>query len=207
DMIINNREKIDKVTGSEKSQLKVLLIDEVDVFLSDKYYGGMYTPSVYLKNPLIKALLDEIWNNRRLKGLNHVKTLPAYRNCATQYKHWLFLFDEAIKDMLAALQSYQSSTYLVQNDKIVYVEGESIVDNVVRGYDTVWAYYYEHQKGNISQNSLETNVGIIIHCGTFSYAEMPLDFSFIVGVTGTLKTLATTEKTILQEVYGVQKTT
>ncbi|CAF4842034.1 unnamed protein product, partial [Rotaria sp. Silwood2] len=108
--------------------------------------------------------------------------------------------------MLAALQSYQSSTYLVQDDKIVYVEGESIVDNVVRGYDTVWAYYYEHQKGNISQNSLDTNVGIIIHCGTFSYAEMPLDFGFIVGVTGTLKTLATTEKTILQEVYGVQKT-
>ncbi|CAF4940854.1 unnamed protein product, partial [Rotaria sp. Silwood2] len=75
------------------------------------------------------------------------------------------------------------------------------------GYDTVWAYYYEHQKGNISQNSLETNVGIIIHCGTFSYFEMPLDFAFIVGVTGTLKTLATREKTILQEVYGVQKTT
>ncbi|CAF3357729.1 unnamed protein product [Rotaria sp. Silwood2] len=207
DMIINNREKIDKVTDSEQSRLKVLLIDEVDVFLSDKYYGGMYTPSVYLRNPLIKALLDEIWKNRTLKGLNYVKPLPAYRNCATQYKHWLFLFDEAIKDMLAALQSYQSSTYLVQNDKIVYVEGESIVDNVVRGYDTVWAYYYEHQKGNISQSSLETNVGIIIHCGTFSYAEMPLDFAFIVGVTGTLKTLATTEKTILQEVYGVQKTT
>ena len=64
--------------------------------------------------------------------------------------------------MLAALQSYQSSTYIVQNDKIVYVEGESIVDNVVRGYDTVWAYYHEKQKGNISQSSLEENVGILL---------------------------------------------
>ncbi|CAF4591086.1 unnamed protein product [Rotaria sp. Silwood2] len=51
------------------------------------------------------------------------------------------------------------------------------------------------------------NVGFIIHCGTFSYAEMPLDFAFIGDVTGTLKPLATTEKYILREVYRAQKTT
>ena len=36
---------------------KVLLIDEVDVFLSDKFYGGTYTPSVYLKDPSIKSII------------------------------------------------------------------------------------------------------------------------------------------------------
>ena len=95
--------------------------------------------------------------------------------------------------MIAALQSYQSSTYIVQNDKIVYVEGESIVDNVVRGYDTVWAYYHENANGKISASSLEDNVGILVNCGTFSYAEMPLDFAYIGGVTGTLKTLVEVE--------------
>ncbi|CAF3975531.1 unnamed protein product [Rotaria sordida] len=206
-MIITNQSALPVVNTLTRTRSKVLLIDEVDVFLSDKYYGGMYIPSVYLKHPSIKALLDSIWQNKTLRLLNSVKALPAYKTCATQYSNWIFLFDEAIKDMIAALQSYQSSTYLVQNDRIVYVEGESVVDNVVRGYDTVWAYYHENGKGNISQASLEENAGILINCGTFSYAEMPHDFSYIGGVTGTLKTLAEVEKNILEEIYEIKKRT
>ncbi|CAF5118665.1 unnamed protein product, partial [Rotaria sp. Silwood1] len=153
----------------------------------------------YLKDPSIKALIDSIWVNKTLRSLNSIKAVSTYQTCATKFSNWIFLFDEAIKDMLAALRSYQSSTYIVQKDKIVYVDGESIVDNVVRGYDTVWAYYHEHEKGNISHSSLEENVGILINCGIFSYAEMPHDFSYIGGVTGTLKTLASVEKKILSK--------
>ncbi|CAF1084596.1 unnamed protein product [Adineta steineri] len=207
DMIVTNKTKLDNTSKSSCRRSKVLLIDEVDVFLSDKYYGGMYTPSVYLKDPSIKALLDSIWQNKTLQSLNSVKALPTYKACVAKYSNWIFLFDEAIKDMLAALQSYQSSTYIVQNDKIVYVEGESIVDNVVRGYDTVWAYYHENEKDNISYNSLNENVGILIYCGTFSYAEMPHDFAYIGGVTGTLTTLAEVEKKILKDVYVIDKMT
>jgi energy-coupling factor transporter ATP-binding protein EcfA2/uncharacterized protein YukE len=207
DMIVNNTSTLVEDEVKTGLNSKVLLIDEVDVFLSEKFYGGIYTPSVYLKDPSIKALLDTIWENKPLRTLNSVKILPAYKICATKYSNWIFLFDEAIKDMLAALQSFQSSTYIVQNDKIVYVEGESIVDNVARGYDTVWAYYYEQEKGKISVSSLDANVGIIINCGTFSYAEMPHDFAYIGGVTGTLKTLAKPEKEILKRVYSIDKTT
>jgi hypothetical protein len=207
EMIANNQSTLTAVDTASRLRPKILLIDEVDVFLSDKYYGGVYIPSVYLKDPSIKALIDSIWQNKTLRSLNSVKALPAYQACATKYSHWIFLFDEAIKDMLAALQSYQSSTYIVQNDKIVYVVGESIVDNVVRGYDTVWAYYHENGKGNISTNSLEENVGILINCGTFSYAEIPHDFAYIGGVTGTLKTLAKKEKEILEKVYAISKNT
>ncbi|CAF3202594.1 unnamed protein product, partial [Rotaria sp. Silwood2] len=109
--------------------------------------------------------------------------------------------------MIAALQSYKSSTYIVQNDKIVYVEGESIAENVVRGYDTIWTYYQEKENGRISPSSLEANVGIIVKCGTFSYAHMPHDFVYIAGVTGTLSTLAKAEKDILQNIYNVNKNT
>ncbi|CAF4303167.1 unnamed protein product [Rotaria sp. Silwood2] len=188
DMIMNNKNVIDVIQRTTRIRPKVLLIDEVDVFLSEKYYSGMYIPSAYLKDPLIK-------------------TLPAYNACATRFSNWIFLFDEAIKDMLAALKSFQSSTYIVLNDKIVYVEGESVVENVVHGYDTIWAYYYENENGFISQNSLETNVGIIINCGTFSYAEMPHEFAYITGVTGTLKTLAESEKNILKTIYHIDKNT
>ncbi|CAF1088093.1 unnamed protein product [Didymodactylos carnosus] len=189
------------------SRLKVLLIDEVDVFLSEKFYGGMYTPSVFLKDPKIKSLLDTIWHNRQLRTLNAVKETPAYKACKNRFSNWTFLLDEAVKGMVDALQSYQSSTYSVKNDRIVYIEGESLAENVVRGYDTVWAYYHEKQKGFISEKSLETNVGIIISCGTFSYAHMPKDFGYITGVSGTLRTLAEAEKNILHGVYGIVKST
>ena len=90
---------------------------------------------------------------------------------------------------------------------LVYVEGESIAENVVRGYDTIWAYYHENSSGKISPSSREANVGIIVNCGAFSYAEMLHDFAYITGVTGTLKTLATSEKAILAKVYAVSKNT
>ena len=117
------------------------------------------------------------------------------------------MIDEAVKDMLAALTSFRHSTYLVRDDKIAYVEGESIVDNVNYGYNTVWSYYLEHEKGLISATSLEHHVGMPINCGTFSYAEMPLDFAFISGVTGTLRTLAAKEKEILERVYKIKAST
>jgi hypothetical protein len=152
-------------------------------------------------------LLDNIWKNRTVQTLNEVKAMFEYQTCATKYSHWIFLFDEAIIDMLIALKSFQSSTYLVQNDKIVYVEGESITDNVLRGYNTIWAYYHKSEKGTISQSSLKDNVGIIMNCGTFSYAEIPHDFDYITGVTGTLRTLAEPEKDILRRVYAVHRNT
>ena len=207
DMILTNKSTLSKIDTSARIRPKVLLIDEVDVFLSDKYYGGMYMPSVFLKDDAIKALLDSIWQNKNFKSLKNVQALPAYQTCATKFSNWMKLFDEVIKDMIAALQSYQSSTYLVQNDKIVYVDGESIVDNVVLGYDTVWAYYHENSKGTISSSSLQENVGILINCGRFSYAEMPHEFAYIGGVTGTLQTLAPVETKILEKVYAITQKT
>ena len=207
DMIENNQMALSVDNTSVRVRPKVLLIDEVDVFLSEKFYGGTYTSSVCLNDPAIKALLDSIWKNKTLKTLDQIKALPAYNSCVTKYSNWIFLFDDVIKDMLAALKSFQSSTYIVQNDRIVYVEGESVVDNVVRSYDTIWAYYHEHENQNISEKSLNENVGIILNCGTFSYAEIHRDFAYIAGVTGTLKTLASVEKEILRTVYEVHQMT
>ena len=109
--------------------------------------------------------------------------------------------------MINSLKNFKPSTHIVQNDRIAYIEGESIVSNVVRGYDTIWAYYHENEKNNISSVSLEANVGISINCGTFSYAEMPHYFSFIAGVSGTLETLTEGDKNILKKVYKISKTT
>ena len=206
-MILKNENKLAVAGTAKLTRAKVLLIDEVDVFLSEKYYGGIYSPSVYLKDPCIKKLLDAIWQEKNPRTLSRAKALPAYEECTARFSNWVFLIDEAVKDMLAALQSYRSTTYIVQDDRIVYVEGESIVDNVALGYDTIWAYYYENEKKPISSDSLEAHVGIVVNCGAFSYAEMPHSFSYISGVSGTLKTLTASEIEVLKTIYGIQRQT
>ena len=190
---------------------KVLIIDEVDVFLSENFYGQIYMPSLHLKDPLIKLLLDEIWSesSKKSKTLtpSMVKSFVSYKKCASKFSNWQFILDEAIKDMLAAVKSFKTHSYVVHDDRIAYIDGDSVATNVVCGYDTVWAYFYEHERGNISTKSLDYNVGLTINCGTFSFAEMPLEFVFIFGVTGTLQTLNRTEKDILRNVYKIKSHT
>lgn len=206
-MIQSNQAELNPIDMTMSTRPKILLIDEVDVFLSGRYYGGIYRPVVILKDPSIKALLDSIWQNKTLKTLNHIKSLPAYRKCITQYSHWVFLFDTAIKNMLSDLHTFEAPKYTIKNDAICYLRDEIVTNSIFYGYSTMWAYYDEHEKGNITSDSLKKNVGLIVNCGDFSYAEIPHEFSYIAGVTGTLKTLAASEEDILRNIYQIERKT
>ena len=46
---------------------QVLLIDEVDVFFSDSFFGNVYIPSAEIKNDAVSALCDYIWAERQKK--------------------------------------------------------------------------------------------------------------------------------------------
>ncbi|CAF1934221.1 unnamed protein product [Rotaria magnacalcarata] len=61
DTIVTNQSALAVVDTSARIRPKVLLIDEMGVFLSDKLYDGVYTSSVYFKGPSIKTLLDTLW--------------------------------------------------------------------------------------------------------------------------------------------------
>ncbi|UJR19037.1 hypothetical protein I4U23_022168 [Adineta vaga] len=207
DMIVKNQNTLTTIDIKTNTRTKILLIDEVDVFLSERFFGGTYSPIKILIDPPIKMLLDSIWLNKATITLDNVKLLHTYKTCITQYSNWIFLFDEAIKDMLFALQTYKSLQHIVRNNKIAYVQDERVVDLLIYGYNTIWAYYHEKDLGNITDDSLKANVGLIVNCGIFSYAEMPHSFGYIAGVTGTLRTLAQSEKDILTNIYRVQKNT
>ena len=88
-MIFENKSYLSPIITKRGARSKVLLIDEVDVFLSEKYYGGLYLPSVYLNDSYIKNLLDEIWRNKNVSPLvlNTVKAMPAYTYCAMKFSN------------------------------------------------------------------------------------------------------------------------
>ncbi len=49
--ILENQIKIKNIDKKEDDRPSVLLIDEVDVFFSDSFFGRSYTPSVQLSPP------------------------------------------------------------------------------------------------------------------------------------------------------------
>lgn len=72
----------------------------------------------------------------------------------------------------------------------------------------MFSYYHEWDiNSKITRDSLENNVFISIHCGEFSYAEIPSKFQSIMGVTGTLKSLGQNQKFIIENIYKINKNT
>ncbi|CAF4470583.1 unnamed protein product [Rotaria sp. Silwood2] len=208
EQLISNDSNIAVENAKIIKRPKILLIDEVDVFFSRDFYGNVYTPAASLKEPTITSLVNYIWTQRKSKlNLNKIKEAQEYRNCCVRFPKWESLIKEAIKDMLCDVNSFESHNYVVKEDKIGYIEQDNIIYNAAYGYKTLFAYYFEHEKGKISRQSLEDNICIRIKCGDFSYAETPLQFQYIMGVTGTLVTLSDPEKSIIKDVYKVNKTT
>ena len=109
--------------------------------------------------------------------------------------------------MLADLKTFESHSYVVKDDKIGYKEQDNIVFDTSFGYKTLFAYFLENEKGTISKDSLNKNINILIRLGSFSYAEVPLKFNSILGVTGTLETLSSPEKEIIENVYNIRLNT
>ncbi|CAF0938955.1 unnamed protein product [Adineta steineri] len=191
-----------------KKRAKILLIDEVDVFFSRDFYGNVYTPSARLRDPTIKSLVNFIWAQRKSNlNVNKVKNTREYACCCQRFPDWEPLIQEVVKDMLSDVHNFKSHDYVRDKGKIGYIEQDNIVYNVVYGYKTLFAYYYEHENKPIDDEILQENISINIKCGSFSYAEIPLEFTYIMGVTGTLKTLSDPEKQIIENVYKINKQT
>jgi hypothetical protein len=61
----------------------------------------------------------------------------------------------------------------------------------------LFAYYFQNKIGPITQEVLDSKKAIGLDCATFSYAEVPLEYEIILGVTGTLETLSAPQKEII----------
>ena len=106
--------------------------------------------------------------------------------------------------MLSDLKTYEKHDYVAKEDKIGYKEQDNVVFDTSFGYKTLFAYFFENEKGNVSKDSLNKNISVLIRLGSFSYAEVPFKFNSILGVTGTLKTLSEPEKEIIENIYNIK---
>ncbi|CAM4971805.1 unnamed protein product [Rotaria socialis] len=207
ELIFNNSNEVSK-SSEPDARAKILLIDEVDALLNKNFYGNAYTPSARLRDCSITSLINFIWNQRILiLDINEVKDSDEYKACCNRFPNWEPLILEAVKDLINDVNIYTTPEYVVKEDKIVYKEQDDIAYNIVHGYKTLFAYYCEHEKGNITTKSLQETIGINIRCGSFSYSEISAEYIYIMGVTGTLEKLNDKEKQIIKNIYKIKKNT
>ena len=190
-----------------RNRPKILLIDEVDVFFDESFYGNIYRPSLSLRHPTIQNLAGFIWKSRGNKlTFPNLKQSTEYQACCSQFPGWERLITEAAKSMMVDVLDFQTPAYFVDNDKIAYTD-HGVSSNLVYGYSTMFAYFHEHEQGNITRQSRDENTCFYINCGNFSYAEMPFRFHVVMGVTGTLKELNRAEQRIVADTYRIRKMT
>ena len=96
---------------------------------------------------------------------------------------------------------------------IKYKEGDSWTELITDSYKTMFAYYYNYEIQNqkevdipITEEVLQKQKIIGINCGNFSYAEGPISFKNIFGVTGTLEILSDSQFQIMCSVYNIYST-
>lgn len=77
--------------------------------------------------------------------------------------------------------------YKIEDNKIGYKIGDRYQFNANQGYLTQFAYLRELEDAQVTQKAVLENLGLLIKCGSFSYAEIPRKFDVILGVTGTLE--------------------
>ena len=206
---------------------RILLIDEVDVFMSESFYGQVYLPSMKRSAADLKPLTDFLWENKdneeKMKW-NQVRVLKEFEDAAAALSICGNLFNEAVRSMIEDLKYFKkASDYVVTKEddgslKIGYVEQDCIDYTRVDEYRTLWAIYEAyHGDDTIDEETreykLRQEVYLLFKLGEYSYMDLARDeFSNIIGVSGTLpqsssekdivKDLGIKYQTVMPSMYG-----
>lgn len=129
---------------------------------------------------------------------------PEYQSCKSLMGQYVNVLDEGIHDMIFEVNEMDSHTeYKIIDNRIGYKIGDRYQFNATQGYLTQFAYLRELEESQVTEDAVLKNIGLLIKCGSFSYAEIPRKFHVILGVTGTLKQVSKTQKKIMVEQYDI----
>ena len=62
--MLKNPKKVE-IKSDHKTRPQILLIDEVDVFFSESFFGNTYMPQAQIDGKEVEALTDYIWLKRK----------------------------------------------------------------------------------------------------------------------------------------------
>eukprot|EP00457_Paulinella_chromatophora_P000226 gb/GEZN01000226.1/.p1 GENE.gb/GEZN01000226.1/~~gb/GEZN01000226.1/.p1 ORF type:complete len:1726 (-),score=329.91 gb/GEZN01000226.1/:319-5208(-) len=192
---------------------RVLLIDEADVFFQKDFYGNSYDAATLIKSNEITLLFEHIWKVRNaLPTMEQMKHLQVYTDIENRFPNLKPLLPLAAKSMLRDVKLFNSPKYKFTNDEkgnklLGYLDNGVVSAAIVHGYKTAFAYLHARDEKEINAGVAANNIGLIIPCGNFSFAEVPKVFQCILGVTGTLSTMQKFEEKVLKTEFNICKST
>jgi hypothetical protein len=202
---------------------RVALFDEADVLFSSKYYGQTYRPSCTFDTDAVQELVKLAWQYRtstgtgaaykvtgvQLNAADEILKSTEFENVVAAAPHCEANFKNLVEELVRDLRSLPSHKYNVcgggeTKKQVCYPDGAGGTTTATSyGSSTLWARFQEHEKDNTFDRSISCNVA----AGQYSYAEMPLQYDVIFGVTGTLKSLPEPMLTKLERDFEVEKFT
>lgn len=132
--------QIDCKPVGNANKTSILLIDEVDVFFDQDFYGNCYLPFAEVKGPEVIALAKFVWTawNDNAKSVPSKKTVQEsfeFDQCKSgRFSGHPELLDELVNNMRQDLRTFESSDYLVIDGRIAYKEQDGFSYNVSYGW-------------------------------------------------------------------------
>lgn len=196
----------------EKKRKRLLLIDEVDVFFGENFYGKTDGAAVAIHSAQTEELLRYVWKEksslRAKKSDEAVQELlnqPFTQKLLQDYPRLDPFLKHEIAGMITALYYFPDSgeiygNALVVNNQIGYLDNAGNIEFNISSYQTTFSYFYWREKGKITSDEyLKQSLSITITCARTLYSELPKFFDLRLGLTATLEGLCEEEKTILKD--------
>jgi hypothetical protein len=196
----------------------VLLIDEVDIFFGQHYYGQRTHPICTVDSKSAEQILRFIWDNRcrMISGkwssiVNSIMGEQCVKDFIKEFPKMKDLLRNEIHQMLRSIQEFPpdqrtSHKCISANNMIGYEDPITgcISYKTLHSYSTLFAYF--HYQQNIFKGTSEYiqpdvkfhhELGVTVHCGGLLFSELPNYYDLKLGITGTLKCLSPYERGIL----------
>ena len=196
---------------------KILLLDEVDVFFSDSFYGRLFRPSEEIHGDESFGLVKYVWDNRgslttsdsdlaKLMGLKEtaqlVRKYPGLSNGLLRHE-----FTSMIRAAAKFTKGEEPRLlpdelrYVTDGGRIIYLDDVSGVRNsaIDYGYTTCFTYLLEVEKRILQLANVKEHVKMRLVCGGLLYSMIPTFYAFCLGMTGTLDCLTPSQKDLLKE--------
>lgn len=214
-LTLNNLNKKDyqsasdsKTSGALTQRERILLVDEIDVFMQEGIYGSILQPVATLVSPQIYDLVEFIYLNQNAT-MSDVRQQQCFKDLAKvccSNKMCEFL-DYQINILLNGVSEFGKVDYTIdENGLIAYANMAGGMDTAGRHLGvTQFHFMREFERARISKEQLQAKVGFTFAVGSFSYAEILNHYQGVFGVTATYDILGRFEKNILVDKYRLTK--
>ena len=190
---------------------EILLVDEVDIFFGEDFYGQTHNQVLPLDVPEAAAMLRAVWRLRAshpgYAGLvRAAKSTPEYRALVARFAEWSAIIERELEAMCADAPCFDDPKphYDSGLDRLGYKVMDGIdYESAIYRYRTAFAHLHAADN-NVFRDpaaALKRALKLQVPCGKFSYANIKPEC--ILGVSGTLEALSEYELKVMQR-YGIQ---